>query len=99
MTAPESRPPRSPGPISDQTWEAIRAEFTLPSLAQVRRRFAELIDDPEPVMQQLVRVFLSGLRRVSRSSSCQCRLSTSQPRIGSSHGADLEVTLSFGDLA
>jgi hypothetical protein len=48
----------SPGPISDQTWEAIRAEFTLPSLAQVRHRFAELIDDPEPVMQQLVRVFI-----------------------------------------
>lgn len=58
MTAPERRPPRSPGPISDQTWEAIRAEFTLPSLAQVRHRLAELIDDPEPVMQQLVRVFI-----------------------------------------
>lgn len=45
----------SPGPISDQTWEAITAEFSLPSLAQVRHRFAEHIDDPEPVMQQLVR--------------------------------------------
>lgn len=58
MTAPERRPPRSPGPISDQTWEAIRAEFALPALAHVRHRFAELIDDPEPVMQQLVRVFI-----------------------------------------
>jgi hypothetical protein len=58
MTAPERRPPRSPGPVSDQTWEVIRAEFTLPSLAQVRHRLAELIDDPEPVMQQLVRVFI-----------------------------------------
>lgn len=57
MTAPE-RPARSPGPISDQTWDAIRAEFTLPSLAQIRHRLAELIDDPEPVMQQLVRVFI-----------------------------------------
>ncbi|WP_104141252.1 DUF2384 domain-containing protein [Arthrobacter sp. ZGTC131] len=58
MTAPESRGPRTPGPVSDQTWEAVRAEFTLPSLAQVRHRLAELIDDPEPVMQQLVRVFI-----------------------------------------
>jgi hypothetical protein len=60
MTAPERRRPRIPGPISDQTWEAIRAEFTLPSLAQVRHRLAELIDDPEPVMQQLVRVIDDG---------------------------------------
>lgn len=45
-------------PISDQTWDAIRAEFTLPSLDQVRRRLSELMDDPEPVMQQLVRVFI-----------------------------------------
>lgn len=58
MTAPERRYPRSPGPISDQTWEAIRAEFTLPSLAQVRRRLFELMEDPEPVMRQLVRVFI-----------------------------------------
>jgi len=27
-------------PISDQTWEAIKAEFTLPALEKVRRRFA-----------------------------------------------------------
>jgi hypothetical protein len=45
-------------PISDQTWEAIRREFTLPALEQVRRRLAELMDDPEPVMHQLVRVFI-----------------------------------------
>jgi hypothetical protein len=61
MTAPERLPPRSPGPIGDQTWEAIRAEFTPPSLSQVRRRLCEFIEDPEPVMRQLVRVFLSGL--------------------------------------
>ncbi len=45
-------------PISDQTWDAIRAEFTLPALRQVHRRLSELMEDPEPVMQQLVRVFI-----------------------------------------
>lgn len=50
--------PVSPGSVSDQTWEAIRAEFTLPALEQVRRRLSELVEDPEPVMQQLVRVFI-----------------------------------------
>ena len=45
-------------PISDQTWEGIRTEFTLPALEQVRRRLSELMEDPEPVMQQLVRVFI-----------------------------------------
>ena len=45
-------------PISDQTWEGIKAEFTLPSMGQVRRRLSELMEDPEPVMQQLVRVFI-----------------------------------------
>jgi hypothetical protein len=45
-------------PISDQTWEGIRKEFTLPALDQVRRRLSELMEDPEPVMQQLVRVFI-----------------------------------------
>lgn len=50
--------PVNPGTVSDQTWEAIRAEFTLPALEQVRRRLSELVEDPEPVMQQLVRVFI-----------------------------------------
>jgi hypothetical protein len=45
-------------PINDQTWKGIRAEFALPSLQQVRRRLSELMEDPEPVMQQLVRVFI-----------------------------------------
>jgi hypothetical protein len=44
-------------PISDQTWQGIRTEFTLPALRQVHRRLSELMEDPEPVMQQLVRVF------------------------------------------
>jgi hypothetical protein len=45
-------------PITDQTWAAIRTEFTLPTLGQVRRRLSELMEDPEPVMRQLVRVFI-----------------------------------------
>lgn len=45
-------------PISNETWERIRAEFTLPALEHVRRRLSELIEDPEPVMQRLVRVFI-----------------------------------------
>jgi len=52
--------PVSPGSVSDQTWEAIRAEFTLPALEQVRRRLSELVEDPEPVMRQLVRVIDEG---------------------------------------
>jgi hypothetical protein len=47
-------------PINDQTetWAGIRTEFTLPTLEQVRRRLSKLMEDPEPVMQQLVRVFI-----------------------------------------
>ena len=45
-------------PINDQTWAGIRTEFTLPVLEQVRRRLSELMEDPEPVMRQLVRVFI-----------------------------------------
>jgi hypothetical protein len=45
-------------PISDQTWDAVRAEFTLPALKVVHRRLSELMEDPEPVLQQLVRVFI-----------------------------------------
>ncbi|MCB5275494.1 hypothetical protein BJG92_03045 [Arthrobacter sp. SO5] len=48
----------NPQPITDQTWAEIRTEFTLPSLQQVRRRLSELMEDPEPVMRQLVRVFI-----------------------------------------
>ena len=46
-------------PINDQTWAAIRAEFTLPALEQVHRRLSELMENPEPVMRQLIRVFLA----------------------------------------
>jgi hypothetical protein len=50
----------APGRISDQTWEEIRKEFTLPGLEQVRRRLSELTEDPESLMQQLVRVIDDG---------------------------------------
>ena len=73
-------------PISDQTWAGIRAEFTLPTLAQVRRRLSELMEDAEPVTQQLVRVFLSGLMRVDvcpcseeESPRPACRITQDRP--------------------
>lgn len=50
-------------PVSEEVWEAVRTEFALPTVEQVRRRLAELMEDPAPVMRQLVRVFLSGLLR------------------------------------
>ena len=56
-------------PVPDQVWESIRAEFTLPTLEQVRRRLAELMEDTDPVMQQLVRVFSSVRARTARASS------------------------------
>lgn len=73
-------------PISDQTWAGIRTEFTLPALAQVHRRLSELMEDPEPVMRQLVRVFLSGLMRVDvcpcseeESPRPACRITQDRP--------------------
>lgn len=45
-------------PISDDTWERIRIEFSLPTLELVRRRLSELMEDPELMMRQLVRVFI-----------------------------------------
>ncbi|YCK79721.1 hypothetical protein M1D89_01435 (plasmid) [Arthrobacter sp. D3-18] len=47
-------------PVPEQLWKRIRNEFHLPSLEQVRERFASVHEDPEPVMRQLVRVFLDG---------------------------------------
>ena len=63
-------------PIGDQMWDAIRLAFTLPALSQVHRRLSELMEDPEPVMQQLVRVFLSGLNRFCWSCSGKCSQSS-----------------------
>lgn len=45
-------------PVPDELWKAVRAELALPALEQVRRRLAELVEDPTPVMRQLVRVFI-----------------------------------------
>ncbi|MET4097381.1 hypothetical protein ABIB51_004337 [Arthrobacter sp. UYCu712] len=45
-------------PVSDHVWESIRSEYTPPSLEQVRRQLAELMEDTDPVMRQLVRVFI-----------------------------------------
>jgi hypothetical protein len=45
-------------PQGEQVWDGIRAEFTLPALGQVHQRLTELMEDPEPVMQRLVRVFI-----------------------------------------
>jgi hypothetical protein len=45
-------------PVPDEVWEAVRTEFALPTLEQVRCRLAELMEDPAPVMRQLVRVFI-----------------------------------------
>lgn len=45
-------------PIPDQLWDRTRDEFGLPGLEQVRERFAGVHEDPEPLMQQLVRVFV-----------------------------------------
>ncbi|MBU8867854.1 MbcA/ParS/Xre antitoxin family protein [Paenarthrobacter aromaticivorans] len=43
-------------PVPEQLWDRIRDEFKLPTLEQLRERFAAVHEDPEPVMRQLVRV-------------------------------------------
>ncbi|WP_423183273.1 hypothetical protein [Arthrobacter sp. NyZ413] len=45
-------------PVPPQLWDRIRDEFGLPALDQVRERLAAITQDPEPVMRQLVRVFI-----------------------------------------
>lgn len=45
-------------PIPPQLWNAIREEFGLPTLAHVRKRLESLSPDAEPVLRQLVRVFI-----------------------------------------
>ncbi|MFJ4210696.1 hypothetical protein ACIPY2_19750 [Paenarthrobacter sp. NPDC089675] len=45
-------------PIPDQLWDRTREEFGLPGLKQVRERLSAVHEDPEPLMQQLVRVFI-----------------------------------------
>lgn len=45
-------------PIPPQLWETIRDEFGLPTLGQVRDRLEAGSPGPEPVLRQLVRVFI-----------------------------------------
>lgn len=45
-------------PIPPAVWERIKAEFGLPTLDQVRARLASIHPDPEPVMRELVRIFV-----------------------------------------
>lgn len=45
-------------PIPPSVWDGIRAEFGLPTLDQARARLATIHPDPEPVMRDLVRVFV-----------------------------------------
>jgi hypothetical protein len=53
-------PPIIGRPVSEEVWDSVRTEFALPTLEQVRRRLAELMEDPAPVMRQLVRVIGEG---------------------------------------
>lgn len=46
-------------PIPPQLWNAIREEFGLPTLTQVRERLEASLPDPEPTLRQLVRVFIN----------------------------------------
>ncbi len=46
------------GPIPDNIWSDIEAEFTLPALALVKTRLEELTSDPAPVLRGMVRVFI-----------------------------------------
>jgi len=59
----------SHGEIPPAVWEEIRNEFALPTLERVRAKLLAETGDPEPVMRQLVRVFLSGLRRLDLRNS------------------------------
>jgi hypothetical protein len=45
-------------PIPPQLWNAIREEFGLPALGQVRERLEAGLPDPEPALRQIVRVFI-----------------------------------------
>jgi hypothetical protein len=45
-------------PIPPQLWDAIRDEFGLPAVGQVRERLEVVSLDAEPALRQLVRVFI-----------------------------------------
>lgn len=44
--------------VPDRVWDQIRAEFGLFTVDQLEMHFETLFDDPEPFMQQAVRVFI-----------------------------------------
>lgn len=44
-------------PVPDRVWDQIRAEFGLFTVDQFEVHFETLFDDPEPFLQQAVRVF------------------------------------------
>ncbi|WP_416405500.1 hypothetical protein [Arthrobacter sp. LFS091] len=44
--------------VPEQLWERIRHEFHLPNIDQVHERLSAVHEDPEPMMRQLVRVFI-----------------------------------------
>ncbi|MFF1831132.1 hypothetical protein [Paenarthrobacter sp. NPDC058040] len=47
-------------PTLDHIWEQVRTEFTLPALDQVRERLSTIHEDPGPVLEQVIRVFIDG---------------------------------------
>lgn len=64
MTPPNPNTITSPlvygDPIPPEIWENIRTEFGLPTLDQASARLASIHPDPEPVMRELVRVFVGS---------------------------------------
>lgn len=44
--------------IPDELWDGLKTEFGLPSLPEVRAGLDGRVADPEPVMRQLIRVFI-----------------------------------------
>lgn len=56
-------------PIPPQLWDAIRDEFGLPALSQVRERLEVDSPDPEPVLRQIIRVFIDEAPFALDSSS------------------------------
>lgn len=81
MTPPNTTTITSPlvygEPIPPTMWENIRTEFGLPALDQARARLASIHPDPEPVMRELVRVFLRSCS--PRRWSSGLPTTTSQP--------------------
>jgi len=73
------------GPIPPVVWEEIRNEFTLPAVDQVRAKLAAETGDPEPVMRQLVRVFIGdgtfcpGYQFQDNGQSCTPRCGRCSP--------------------